>query len=96
MKIPGYSDYLHPYGDNYLIGFGKDTVEVPFKDYQGRVKGTTAYYLGMKVALFDITDVTKPKELFTEAVSYTHLDVYKRQTLVRVRYRWKSSISLAR
>lgn len=68
LKIPGYSDYLHPYGDNYLIGFGNDTVEVPFKDYQGRVKGTTAYYLGMKVALFDITDVTKPKELFTEVI----------------------------
>lgn len=24
LKIPGYSDYLHPYGEDYLIGIGKE------------------------------------------------------------------------
>jgi len=28
LKIPGYSDYLHPYDENHIIGFGKDTVEI--------------------------------------------------------------------
>lgn len=68
LKIPGYSDYLHPYDANHLIGFGKDTVEVAQKDGQGKTIGTTAYYLGMKVALFDVTDVTNPKELFSEKI----------------------------
>lgn len=68
LKIPGYSDYLHPYDANHLIGFGKDTVELPQKDYQGKTVGTMAYYLGMKIALFDVTDVTKPKELFSEKI----------------------------
>ena len=27
LKIPGYSDYLHPYDENHIIGIGKDTVE---------------------------------------------------------------------
>src|SRR5205807_2322356 len=27
LKIPGYSDYLHPYDENHLIGFGKKTIE---------------------------------------------------------------------
>lgn len=27
LKIPGYSDYLHPYDENHIIGFGKDTIE---------------------------------------------------------------------
>jgi inhibitor of cysteine peptidase len=34
----------------------------------GRVVGSTAYYQGMKVALFDVTDVSNPKELFVEII----------------------------
>ncbi len=65
LKIPGYSDYLHPYDENHLIGFGKDTIEQANKDEKGNIVNTTAYYLGMKVAMFDVTDVTNPKELHT-------------------------------
>jgi len=68
LKIPGYSDYLHPYDANHLIGFGKETVELPQKDYQGKVVGTTAFYLGMKIALFDVTDVANPKEMHSEKI----------------------------
>jgi len=38
------------------------------KDILGNVRGTTAYYLGMKIAMFDVSDVTNPKELFTEKI----------------------------
>jgi len=58
LKIPGYSDYLHPYDENHIIGFGKDTVEM---------KGQ-AYYQGMKIALFDVSDVTNPIQKFTEMI----------------------------
>ncbi|WP_372996100.1 beta-propeller domain-containing protein [Lutispora sp.] len=68
LKIPGYSDYLHPYDENHIIGFGKDTVEVVHKDIHGNERGTTAYYLGMKIAMFDVSDVANPKELFTEKI----------------------------
>ena len=27
LKIPGYSDYLHPIDENHIIGIGKETVE---------------------------------------------------------------------
>ncbi|GAA0343432.1 beta-propeller domain-containing protein [Bacillus carboniphilus] len=60
LKIPGYSDYLHPYDENHIIGFGKDAV--------GATKGDFAYYQGMKMALFDITDVNNPKEKFVEII----------------------------
>ncbi|WP_199618344.1 beta-propeller domain-containing protein [Paenibacillus alkalitolerans] len=60
LKIPGYSDYLHPYDENHLIGFGKDTVEAKQGDF--------AYYQGLKMALFDITDVNHPKEKFVEII----------------------------
>lgn len=59
LKIPGYSDYLHPYDENHLIGFGKDTTT----DEYGN-----AFYLGMKLSLFDITDISNPKEMFTEFI----------------------------
>jgi len=58
LKIPGYSDYLHPYDENHIIGFGKDAVEVD----------NMAYYLGMKMAIFDVTDVNNPKEKFVEMI----------------------------
>lgn len=60
LKIPGYSDYLHPYDENHVIGFGKDTVESTY--------GTFAWYQGMKIALFDITDVNNPVEKFKEII----------------------------
>ncbi len=55
LKIPGYSDYLHPYDENHLIGIGKDAVESE--------KGDFAWYLGVKMAIFDVSDVSNPKEL---------------------------------
>jgi uncharacterized secreted protein with C-terminal beta-propeller domain len=55
LKIPGYSDYLHPYDENHIIGIGKDTVESESGDF--------AWYQGLKIALFDVSDFDNPKEL---------------------------------
>ena len=65
LKIPGYSDYLQPYDENHIIGFGKDAITVPNKDGSGKVVSTSSYYLGMKVALFDVSDVSNPVEKFS-------------------------------
>jgi len=56
LKIPGYSDYLHPYDENHIIGVGKETVE-------GNEEGTFAWYQGLKMAVFDVTDVANPVEM---------------------------------
>lgn len=58
LKIPGYSDYLHPYDENHIIGFGKDTIEA--SGYNGQ---SMAFYQGMKIAIFDVSDVSKPVEM---------------------------------
>ena len=55
LKIPGYSDYLHPYDSNHLIGIGKETVEAKEGDF--------AWYQGLKVSFFDVSDVANPKEV---------------------------------
>jgi len=67
LKIPGYSDYLHPYDENHIIGFGKDTVEAE-EDLVEQRGLDFAWYQGMKIALFDVTDVEAPKELFKEII----------------------------
>lgn len=54
LKIPGYSDYLHPFDENFLIGVGKDTKE---SEWGGVVNN------GVKLSLFDITDFENPKEV---------------------------------
>jgi inhibitor of cysteine peptidase len=66
LKIPGYSDYLHPYDENHIIGFGKETVELPSKGFGP--EETMAFYQGMKIALFDVSDVSHPKEMFKEMI----------------------------
>lgn len=74
LKIPGYSDYLHPYDEHHLIGFGKETITATPRDGRGE---PMAYYLGMKLSLFDVTDVTQPKEIFKEVIGDrgTHSDL---------------------
>ncbi|MFW3145209.1 MAG: beta-propeller domain-containing protein [Thermoplasmatota archaeon] len=55
LKIPGYSDYLHPYDDDHVIGLGLDTVLAE--------EGTFSWFQGVKLSLFDVTDVNNPKEI---------------------------------
>jgi uncharacterized secreted protein with C-terminal beta-propeller domain len=55
LKIPGYSDYLHPYDETHLIGVGKETEAAEYGDF--------AWYQGLKLSLFDVTNATEPKQM---------------------------------
>ncbi|RSD26853.1 beta-propeller domain-containing protein [Mesobacillus subterraneus] len=64
LKIPGFSNYLHPYDENHIIGFGQDTKIVAEKgSSQPRILTD-----GVKISLFDVSDMTNPKEKFTEII----------------------------
>ncbi|MBU0707122.1 beta-propeller domain-containing protein [Patescibacteria group bacterium] len=52
LKVPGFSSYLHPYDETKLIGFGKQATE-------------TGSILGLKLSLFDVSDVNNLKEIDT-------------------------------
>ncbi|MBT5200429.1 MAG: copper amine oxidase [Thaumarchaeota archaeon] len=54
LKIPGFSNYLHPYDEEHVIGIGRDTKEIE----NNRVK-----QLGVKIAIFNVVDVSNPKVL---------------------------------
>jgi uncharacterized secreted protein with C-terminal beta-propeller domain len=55
LEITGYSDYLHLYDESHVIGVGKETVVAEEGDF--------SWYQGVKISLFDVADVTEPKEL---------------------------------
>lgn len=54
LKIPGYSDYLHPYDATHIIGIGRETET---NDWGGVSTS------GVKIALFDVSDVESPRLL---------------------------------
>ena len=60
LKIPGFSEYLHFYGENLLLGIGMDVDEDGF---------TTN---GVKLSMFDISDSSDVKEI----QKYTLENVY--------------------
>jgi len=55
LKIPGYSAYLHPIGEDLLLGVGQDVSE------EGRPLGT-------QISLFDVSDLQHPARLHKESL----------------------------
>jgi len=61
LEVDGYSDYLHPIEENYLLGIGMDAIAVSdFGD--GRDGGVVQ---GLKVSLYNVTDPSAPTEVDT-------------------------------
>jgi Beta propeller domain len=52
LKIPGFSSYLHPFGEGYLLGVGQSATD------EGRVTGA-------QLSLFDVRDSSKPTQVAT-------------------------------
>ena len=64
LKIPGFSEYLHFYSDNLLLGIGMDTDE----------NGITN---GVKISMFDIRDPSDVKEVSKYTLDqYYYSDVF--------------------
>lgn len=53
LKIPGVSDYLHPYDENHVIGVGRNTEDIE----------RWVTFTGLKISLFDVSDMANPKEV---------------------------------
>ena len=56
LKVPGYSAYLHPVGENLLMGIGQDATD------DGMVQGT-------QVSVFDVSDLADPTRVDTYTLS---------------------------
>ncbi|VVB60249.1 Beta propeller domain protein [uncultured archaeon] len=63
LKIPGYSEYIHPYDETHIIGIGKE-VDPSIDANKVHTPGAIYYtaILGLKLALFDVSDIENPIE----------------------------------
>lgn len=61
LKIPGFSNYLHPLDETHLIGIGYDTEQ----RYDSYTKRNFTVTTNMKMSLFDVSDFRNPKEQST-------------------------------
>lgn len=61
LKIPGFSSYLHPIGNNLVIGVGEG----------GTMNGTDG---SAKVSLFDVSNPYQPKEIDNYTVADAYFD----------------------
>jgi inhibitor of cysteine peptidase len=62
LKIPGYSTYLHPVGENHLLGLGYHT---ELEQSQG---SSFVKQVGLKLSLFNVTDLNNPIEQDIEII----------------------------
>lgn len=69
LEIPGYSAYLHPISDHLLLGVGQN---VQPRAAENSDTETSPIVEGAKVSLFDISDMTSPKEIH----SLVYADAY--------------------
>ena len=61
LKIPGYSGYLHPIGENLLLGVGQSGLTPG--NSTGPTRGGQA---GVQFSLFDISDPAFPRRIDTQ------------------------------
>ncbi|MED4700325.1 beta-propeller domain-containing protein [Lysinibacillus capsici] len=61
LKIPGFSNYLHPLDETHLIGIGYDTEQ----RYDSYTKRNFTVTTNMKMSLFDVSDFRNPREQST-------------------------------
>ncbi|ASJ71335.1 beta-propeller domain-containing protein [Granulosicoccus antarcticus] len=59
LQINGYSDYLHPIDENYLLGIGRDA------------DPASGAELGIKLSLFDVSNPASPSEIQSVLVGQT-------------------------
>jgi uncharacterized secreted protein with C-terminal beta-propeller domain len=75
LEIPGYSSYLHPMDNNFLLGVGQHVNRSDIPE-NGTVAFEPPTREGVKISLFDIADPSHPREVnsIVMAQSYTPVE----------------------
>lgn len=64
LKITGFSDYMHPWGDGRLVGLGYET------------DPKTGEQKGVKLTMFDVSDPANPTVIGTTVIPKKYSDLY--------------------
>lgn len=60
LKVPGYSTYIHPLGNDFLLTLGKDTKPSERENF--------AWYQGLQLSIFDVSELSRPRLLHKELI----------------------------
>ena len=63
LKVPGFSSYLHPVSQDVILGVGQDVYDLYRMDAKGNQIVVGQRTGGIKVSLFDVSDMGKPREM---------------------------------
>lgn len=63
LKIPGFSQYLHPIGEDLVVGIGRSTGENIVRDENGKERVTGVSTEGIKLSLFNVKNPKSPVEV---------------------------------
>ena len=55
LKIPGFSEYMHPLDDTHLLTIGRETDDTGHQHTDG------GYWYGIAIQVFDVTDPLRPR-----------------------------------
>jgi uncharacterized secreted protein with C-terminal beta-propeller domain len=58
LKIPGFSEYMHPLDDTHLLTIGRET------DDTGHQHTDAGYWYGIAIQVFDVTNPLEPKQQY--------------------------------
>jgi uncharacterized secreted protein with C-terminal beta-propeller domain len=58
LKIPGFSEYMHPLDDTHLLTIGRET------DDTGHQHTDSGYWYGIAIQVFDVTNPLEPKQQY--------------------------------
>ncbi len=68
VTLPGFSDYLHPVGEDQILGIGMDTADLYMKDENGKETVVGIRQTGLKFTLFDVSEMADPEVFSTYVI----------------------------
>lgn len=75
LEIPGFSSYLHPIGDDYLLGVGQNIEVGTLPNNDDTTIDILPLVDEMKLSLFDVKDPQNPKEISALRFASTYTPV---------------------
>ncbi len=63
LKVPGFSNFLYPIGEDILMGVGQASRDIFARDENGKETVIGTMQTGIKFSMFDVSDQGKPKEM---------------------------------
>lgn len=97
LEIPGFSSYLHPLDNDYLLGIGQQVNLNNLPQEREATDEPITTVEGVKISLFDVSDPSQPKEVtsLVESSSYAPIEYdYRALSMVNVEGQYQFALPI--